>query len=175
MLSLNQNTSKPKAIRPGIIYERVANIRPTLWILSFAATIIWLCLLPKVWGEDDQLRYQRFMAEQNRYGKPRPRTVDRESGYAAEHMIRNNLWFVDELKSPPYRGVDDPNLYRRHFQTSQTVNKMVPIPKISQSQAEINSAYKAAEMTRKLNRFSRTPQDIQGFRQARRNYLNRQR
>ena len=115
------------------------------------------------------------MAEQNRYGKPRPRIGDRESGYAAEHMIRNNLWFVDKLKSPPYRGARDPNLYQRHFLTSQTVNEMVPIPKIRQSKAEIKSAYKAAEMTRKSNRFSRTPQDIQGFRQARRNYLNRQR
>ena len=175
MLFLKQNTSRPINIRIGIFHELAAKNRPTFCILSLATLVIWLGLLPKVWAGEDEMRYQRFMAEQNRYGKPRPRTGDRESGYAAEHMIRNNLWFVDELKSPPYRGARDPNLYQRHFLTSQTVNKMVPIPKIRQSEAEINSAYKAAEMTRKFNRFSRTPQDIQGFRQARRNYLNRQR
>ena len=175
MLFLKQKTSQLNVIRTGIFRERVAKFRPTLFIFILANLIIWLGLLPSVLAGDDQLRYQRFMAEQNRYGKPRPRTRDRESGYAAEHMIRNNLWFVDELKSPPYRGARDPSLYQRHFLTSQTVNQMVPIPKIPQSQAEINSAYKAAEMTRKSNRFSRTPQDIQGFRQARRNYLNRQR
>ena len=175
MLFLKQNTSQLKVTRTYIFHERVAKTRPSLFILTLATLVIWQGLLPNVQAGDDQLRYQRFMAEQNRYGKPRPRIGDRESGYAAEHMIRNNLWFVDELKSPPYRGARDPNLYQRHFLTSQTVNKMVPIPKIRQSQAEINSAYKAAEMTRKFNRFSRTPQDIQGFRQARRNYLNRQR
>ena len=175
MLFLKQNTSQLKVTRTGIFHERVAKTRPSLFILTLATLVIWQDLLPNVQAGDDQLRYQRFMAEQNRYGKPRPRIGDRESGYAAEHMIRNNLWFVDELKSPSYRGARDPNLYQRHFLTSKTVNKMVPIPKIYQSEAEINSAYKAAEMTRKFNRFSRTPQDIQGFRQARRNYLNRQR
>ena len=175
MLFLKQKNSQLKVTRTGIFYERVAKIRPPLFVLALATLIIWLGLLSNVQARDDQLRYQRFMAEQNRYGKPRPRIGDRESGYAAEHMIRNNLWFVDKLKSPPYRGARDPNLYQRHFLTSQTVNEMVPIPKIRQSKAEINSAYKAAEMTRKSNRFSRTPQDIQGFRQARRNYLNHQR
>ena len=175
MLFLKQKNSQLKVTRTGIFYERVAKIRPSLFVLALATPIIWLGLLSNVQARDDQLHYQRFMAEQNRYGKPRPRIGDRESGYAAEHMIRNNLWFVDKLKSPPYRGARDPNLYQRHFLTSQTVNEMVPIPKIRQSKAEINSAYKAAEMTRKSNRFSRTPQDIQGFRQARRNYLNRQR
>ena len=175
MLFLKQKSSQLKVTRTGIFYERVAKIRPSLFIFTLATLVIWLGLLPIANAGDDQLRYQRFMAEQNRYGKPRPQTGDRESGYAAEHMIRNNLWFVDELQFPPYRGARDPNLYQRHFLTSQTVNKMVPIPKIRQSEAEINSAYKAAEMTRKFNRFSRTPQDIQGFRKARRNYLNRQR
>ena len=172
MFFLKQKTSQLKVTRTGIFHERVAKIRPTLFIFSLITLLIWLGLLPNVLAGDDQLRYQRFMAEQNRYGKPRPRTRDRESGYAAEHMIRNNLWFVDELKSPPYRGARDPSLYQRHFLTSQTVNQMVPIPKIPQSQAEINSAYKAAEMTRKSNRFSQNPQD---FRQARHTHLNRQR
>lgn len=175
MFFSKQKTSQLKMTRTGIFHERVARIRPTLFIFSLATLVIWLGIFHNVLAGDDQLRYQRFMAEQNRYGKPRPRTRDRESGYAAEHMIRNNLWFFDELKSLPFRGARDPSLYQRHFLTGQTVNRMVPIPKIPQSQAEINSAYKAAEMTRKSNRFSRTPQDIQGFRQARRNYLNRQR
>ncbi len=104
MLFLKQMTSQLKVIRTGIFHERVAKIRPTLFIFSLATLVIWLGLLPNVLAGDDQLRYQRFMAEQNRYGKPRPRTGDRESGYAAEHMIRNNLWFVDELKSPPTEG-----------------------------------------------------------------------
>ena len=175
MFLLIQKSSQLKVLLTGIIHVSAAKVRPYLFFIGLITLLIWLGLFPNVLAKDDQLRYQRFMAEQNRYGKPRPRTRDRESGYAAEHMIRNNLWFVDELKSPPYRGARDPSLYQRHFLTSQTVNQMVPIPKIPQSQAEINSAYKAAEMTRKSNRFSRTPQDIQGFRQARRNYLNRQR
>ena len=98
MLFLKQKTSQLKVTRTGIFHERVAKIRPSLLILTLATLVIWLGPLPIANAGDDQLRYQRFMAEQNRYGKPRPRTGDRESGYAAEHMIRNNLWFVDELK-----------------------------------------------------------------------------
>ena len=55
-------------IRTGIFHERVAKIRPTLFIFSLATLVIWLGLLPNVLAGDDQLRYQRFMAEQNRYG-----------------------------------------------------------------------------------------------------------
>jgi hypothetical protein len=94
MLFLKQKTSQLKVTRTGIFHERVAKIRPSLLILTLATLVIWLGFPSDVQAGDDQLRYQRFMAEQNRYGKPRPRTGDRESGYAAEHMIRNNLWFV---------------------------------------------------------------------------------
>lgn len=160
----------PHLQRSGTFREDNAKIGPIL--ISLLGLLLLGCSFPLLTlAEGDQIRYQRFLAEQNRYGKPRPRPADKAAGYAAEHMIRNNLWFVDELKTPPYRGTSDPQRYQQFLETTQTVNRMVPIPKIRQTQAEINAARKAAEMSRTQNRFSLTPQDIQGYRQARRNYL----
>ena len=68
MLFLKQKTSQLKVKRTGIFHEGVAKIRPSLFILTLATLVIRLGLLPVANAEDDQLRYQRFMAEQNRYG-----------------------------------------------------------------------------------------------------------
>jgi hypothetical protein len=71
-------------------------------------------------------------------------------------------------RSPP----DDPSIYKQHSFTSQRVRELSRYQPPKRMPNEADAARRAAQLANP-NRFSNTPQDLQGFRKARDSYRSR--